>query len=143
VLNDTRASNVHADSRDRPSVALQSPLVTETRRDADFQAALATALNDRRMTGADLSRILGVSSAAVSLWLNSDSLTIKPDNVFAIERALELAPGSLSRLLGYLPVDAAPAVTPEEAIVADATLSDDARELLLGALRAARQFERR
>lgn len=56
-----------------------------------------------------------------------------PAVVFAIEKALLQRPGSLSRLLGYVPAEDRPSVTVRDAIFDDPTLSDVARRALLAA----------
>lgn len=58
-----------------------------------------------------------VSESAVSLWLAAKSEPSRR-KVFAIEEALGCNPGTLSRHLGYLPVNAVPATSIEEALVA-------------------------
>jgi hypothetical protein len=66
------------------------------------------------------------SQAAVSGWL--DNITNQPPaRIFAIERALGRKPGTLSRLLGYLPADARNVTTVVDAIDADPLLDDRAR----------------
>jgi transcriptional regulator with XRE-family HTH domain len=57
------------------------------------------------LTQHQLGRKLGVSQGLISQWERSDRYRPTPDQVFAIERALERDPGSLSRHLGYVPVD--------------------------------------
>lgn len=106
----------------------------------EFAAALDTILTDDNVSGSELARRVGVSQSAVSKWLAGGA--IDPDNVFAVERALNRKPGSLSRLMGYLPLDAVPTLTPEDAIAADATLSADTRGDLLAILERARERRR-
>lgn len=57
-----------------------------------------------------------------------------------MEQLLGLEPGELSRHLGYLPIGAPPPVP--LAIEADPGLSEDARRILLGTYRAAKQAGR-
>lgn len=52
-----------------------------------------------------LARALGVSPQLVSDWKRGRR-TPSPDQLFAIERALDVEPGRLSRHLGYVPADA-------------------------------------
>lgn len=66
-----------------------------------------------------------------------------PARIFAIEAALELAPGSLSRLLGYVPAGTAPAVTVEDAIAADPVLTKPERRMLVSAYRSTGAGSRR
>lgn len=55
----------------------------------------------------------------------------KPRHAFAIEKALTVTvPGSLTRLLGYLPLDAVPALTFDAVVDNDARLSDQAKRML-------------
>lgn len=54
---------------------------------------------------AQLARRLGVSPQLVSDWKRGRR-TPSPDQLFAIERALDVKPGQLSRHLGYVPTDA-------------------------------------
>lgn len=75
------------------------------------------------------------SQATVSDWI-SGRRGMAPEQVFAIERVLELEPGALSRLLGYLPADAVATVTVEDAIRADPTLSSQHRDAVLALYRA-------
>lgn len=59
-----------------------------------------------------------------------------PARIFAIEQALDLPGGSLSRMLGYIPADAVAVATVEDAIAADPALNRAARKLLIGAYRS-------
>lgn len=68
-------------------------------------------------------------------WLRRPEIQ-PPSRIFAIERALDLPPGTLSRPLGYLPVDARPVLTVEDAINADPKLNRAARKLLVSAYRS-------
>lgn len=68
-------------------------------------------------------------------WLRRPEIQ-PPSRIFAIERALDLRPGTLSRPLGYLPVDASPVLTVEDAINADPALNRAARKLLVSAYRS-------
>lgn len=83
-----------------------------------------------------------VSEAAVSLWLLGRSEPSR-QKVFAMEQVLEVRPGTLSRLLGYLPVGARTLATADEAIRADPNLSRTAKRVLLAAYREARRSETR
>jgi hypothetical protein len=64
------------------------------------------------------------------MWVNGDTEPTRP-KVWAIEEALGAKAGSLSRLLGYLPVGARPVTTVAAAVEADPALGDDARRVLL------------
>lgn len=76
------------------------------------------------------------SQAIVSEWL-SGSTTITPPQLFEIESALGLRAGSLSKILGYLPVSARAASSVAAAIESDAQLSPEGRAVVLAAYRAA------
>lgn len=101
----------------------------------DFPPALRTAIGTRTQAwvGAETARHLRldtpISQSVVSEWVNG-SRTPDPQTVFALEVALGQQPGSLSRLLGYLPADAVAATTVEEAIDADPALDARARRAL-------------
>ncbi len=75
---------------------------------------------------ADLLHEAPVKQAGVYKWLRDPSI-LTPPRVFAIEQALQLTPGQLSRSLGYLPVDAVAHQGVVAAIEADPQLSDFAR----------------
>lgn len=78
----------------------------------------------------------------VSLWERGGQQP-RPDEVFALERVLDLVPGALSRLLGFLPLGARPVRSVPEAISADPQLTPDERDLLLVSYRSLRARRRR
>ncbi len=96
------------------------------------------ALLDRRGERGKLSQQaladrLGLTRASVNDWCCGRA-TPAPDTVFALERVLEIDPGTLSRTLGYLPLSVLEAKAPPtvpEAINRCPRLSDEARRLLL------------
>lgn len=98
----------------------------------------------RAWLGAEVARLeLGdgarpYTASAVTMWVNGDTEPTRP-KVWAIEAALGAKPGSLSRLLGYLPLDARPATTVTAAIEADPRLGTEGRRALLAAYRALAQ----
>jgi hypothetical protein len=110
-----------------------------------FGRALRRRLEDlgrsRAWLGAEVARLeLGEGSrpytaSAVTMWVNGDTEPTRP-KVWAIETALGAKPGALSRLLGYLPLDARPVATVPAAIDADPLLGDDARKVLVAVYRA-------
>lgn len=103
----------------------------------DFAEALRAALAARDMTRAELAERAGLKSAsAVTNWL-SGTKEPRPDNVFAVERVLELKPGTLSRHLGYKPAGVTELPGVEEAIISDGRLSDAVRESLITLFRIA------
>lgn len=108
---------------------------------SEFRAALSAAMKSRGLSQQALADEVDVTQGAVHLWLAGKSVPT-PERVFAVERALGLAPGRLSARLGYVPAAAvsAPSVgTPEEAIAADPTLSKSAKRALLTVLRTFRE----
>ena len=105
-----------------------------------FGQALDRALNNRPRAwlGAEIARLCGketpITASAVNQWVAGTS---EPDRryVFAAEQVLALKPGTLSRILGYLPLDAKPALSVLDAIEAAAELSERARRTLRSAYR--------
>jgi transcriptional regulator with XRE-family HTH domain len=98
---------------------------------AAFAAALDELLETRRMTRVELARRLGYTRASVSDWVHGRSIPA-PATVFALERALEIGPGSLSRLFGFVPLAALerPLPTVPQVIDDDPALDDLGRHLL-------------
>lgn len=74
---------------------------------------------------------LGVTRASINDWRRGRAIPA-PATIFAIEQALDIRPGELSRTLGYLPLDAEEkrATTVLEAIAVDPDLNDEGRRLL-------------
>lgn len=68
----------------------------------------------------------------VSGWLDNIDRQA-PGRIFLIEQALGQKPGSISRRLGYLPLEARAVKSVADALAADAGLSDLARGMLLAA----------
>lgn len=99
-----------------------------------FRRTLRLAMDRRGMSQTDLADKLGVSQNSVSTWLLGRSVP-EPERVFAIERALDLEPGSLSAHLGYVPSDAPDTVKPgfREYVNAMPELDDTAKRAILGA----------
>lgn len=79
-------------------------------------------------------RGLDRSKDTVNLWVNGVQ-PMRPDEIFLVEEILELPPGDLSRVAGFLPTTARPARSTEDAIRADERLSPSARRFMLAALR--------
>lgn len=117
--------------------------VTQVQQWTKFQEALSRRLNDlgRSQTwlavevAKEEGRADPYSQAHVSDWL-SGRRTPSPAQVFALERVVGADPGSLSRLVGYLPADAVAVITVEDAIRADPTLTARHRDALLAMYRA-------
>ncbi len=96
-----------------------------------FGEALRRALAASGTSQRDLATELGLSSqSVVSQWI-SETHEPSPSRVFAIEEVLGLAPGTLSRLLGYLPLRAVPALDVPAAVAADPELSSQNRAAVL------------
>ena len=66
----------------------------------------------------------------VAGW-ESGRYALKPPKVFAIEEALGLPPGAISRVAGYLPVSVAEARGLADVVKADPALSPDQKEDLI------------
>lgn len=96
-----------------------------------FGAGLADALAGRNLTQADLAELLSTTQSTISAWINGRSEP-EPVTVFAVEEAIGVSAGFLSRLLGYLPlsvVGAPPNV--EEAVARSDEIDDTGRRLVL------------
>jgi hypothetical protein len=63
------------------------------------------------------------SQQQVSNWVQGNEPN--PRQAIAIEKALGVRPGTLTRLLGYLPLDARTTKTVNEAVAADPSLESD------------------
>jgi transcriptional regulator with XRE-family HTH domain len=106
----------------------------EARRHA-FGHGLSEALLARGLKQADLAELLTTTQSTVSAWINGRSEPAAA-TVFAIEEVLELSPGFLSRLLGYLPlsvVGSRPSV--EESIATSEEVDDASKRLALSVWR--------
>lgn len=117
-------------------------MVTDSESANAFGTALDRALNGRPRAwlGAEVARAVGketpITASAVTQWINGETEPAR-SYVFAAEEVLGLKPGTLSRLLGYLPVAAKPATSVLDAIDADSKLTSRSREMLRSAYRAA------
>lgn len=108
-----------------------------------FGAALERLLDDRDIgrgrLGAEIAAKLGLpnplTQSAVSQWVAGQTEPRRA-YVFAAEECLDVPAGSLSRLLGYLPVSAVAAVSVEDALAADRGLSETARRIILSVYQA-------
>jgi transcriptional regulator with XRE-family HTH domain len=109
-----------------------STVTSDRARRAAFGAALQQALDVRRMTQAELGIHLdGLKQSTISAWKTGESIP-DADTVFAVEIALSLRPGQLSRHLGFLPVDLIDVpVSVPEAIEGDELLDDGGKRILL------------
>jgi transcriptional regulator with XRE-family HTH domain len=99
----------------------------------EFRRVLAETRAKRRLSLSALGRAVGASKSAVAQWENGRSLPV-PAKIPDLERALELEPGALSRLLGYVPIasdDDKTTLDVIEAIRRDARLGQHGQELLI------------
>lgn len=117
------------------------PDVTPGERGISFGGAVRRRLDDMGRSQTWLGERLGemhgrrpYGQSTVGTWLARTEIT--PALVFDIERALELEPGSLSRILGYVPADVVKmSAEVPEAIEADPMLDERGRRSLLAAYR--------
>lgn len=100
----------------------------------DFVRALTWLLNERGISQRELAAQLGRASYTPFYRWFELKAEPQPAEVFAIEKVLDVPPGTLSRHLGYLPPEArssAPAgATFDEAIRSDPNLNDVGRRTL-------------
>jgi transcriptional regulator with XRE-family HTH domain len=99
----------------------------------EFRRVLKETRIRRRLSLNALGNAAGVSKSAAAQWESGRSLPV-PTKVPGLERALELEPGALSRLLGYLPIvsgDDKTSLDVIEAIRRDRRLGDHGQELLI------------
>lgn len=93
----------------------------------------------QRQLGEAVARIEGrdqnYSQGSIGDWLRVGPP--KPQQAFAIEEALGVPPGSQSQYLGYLPLEARPAVTFDEVVERDGRLPEMAQRLLKDLYRSA------
>ena len=101
----------------------------------NFGRLLSSALKARNMKQDELARMLGTTQSSVSGWIHGKYEPVAA-TVFSVERCLGLDPGSLSRPLGYLPVEPrSSAVNLETAIAQSAQLDDDQKAALAAVYR--------
>lgn len=100
---------------------------------ARFGMLLGRALKVRAMKQDELAGLLGTTQSSVSGWVNGK---YEPGaaTVFAIERTLSMEPGQLSRLLGYLPLEAASRPMSVDTTIAESPLLDDEDKAVLIAM---------
>lgn len=97
-----------------------------------FGEALAEAMSIREFTQVQVADLLGMTQSSVSAW-RSGIAAPDPDIIFELERMLSLAPGHLSRHLGFLPLEAgkrAPASV-RDAVIGDSLLGEQAKRAVL------------
>jgi transcriptional regulator with XRE-family HTH domain len=99
----------------------------------EFRRLLREARERSHRSQREIAAALEVSHTAVSQWEAGRALPV-PAKVPELERALDLDPGTLSRLLGYLPIasgDDKTSLDVIEAIRRDARLGEHGQELLI------------
>lgn len=93
-----------------------------------FGQALTRLRGDRSQPW--LADVMGVSDESVRMWEKGASEPTRA-RVFELERILGAEPGALSRLLGYLPLDAiGPFSSVEDALDADDELTPEGRNAM-------------
>lgn len=121
--------------------AAESKLMTVGRLDPEardaFGRALSEALRAADISIASVARHVELTDDAVRRWLKGSAP--EPPMVFAVERFLDVAPGDLSRHLGYIPVGVTSVTA---AIDADEALNDQGKAILRDAYRTARRTTR-
>lgn len=98
-----------------------------------FGRLLAEALKFRGMKQEDLAQALGTTQSSVSGWINGKYEPAAP-TVFTIERSLAMEPGTLSRPLGYLPVDPVSRSVSVEGAISQSTALDEDQKAALSAM---------
>jgi len=109
--------------------------VDDVSRRLGFGRALSDALKVRTMKQEELAGLLGTTQSSVSGWVNG-KYEPAAATVFAMERVLDLDPGSLSRPLGYLPVDPQSRSVTVEGAIAQSQLDDEDKAALAAVYRA-------
>lgn len=121
---------------DRVYVSLmntRSTAASRTSGAATFGSAVRAARTERKISQVELAASLGTTQSLVSAYEAGDHEPPR-EVVFAIEDALGLSGGSLSRHLGYLPVDydgRAPLSFRDFLMRDESTLSPDQRRVFL------------
>lgn len=103
-----------------------------------FGRALTAALEAKGLTSGALLSLTTASSPesrrrVVTKWMRGEVEPSRP-KVLALEVTLGLDPGTLSRHLGWVPVDAQGLPTVEASILADGELTPTQKNILLAAL---------
>lgn len=123
---------------------MPTPKFKRTKGSEAFGAALERQLGGRSQKefGAAVAQAQGLdkpySQQLVSQWINGKEPS--PEQAIAIERALSVRPGMLTKLLGFVPTAYKPAMTVVDAINSDERLDADDRQMLL---QMYRQLQRR
>lgn len=104
-----------------------------------FGVRMADARSAMKLTREQVGELL-TSNASPQQLYNYERGKRAPERaeiVFELEQVLELPSGSLSRCLGFAPLDGAAMPTTEDALASDLRLTTEARAQLLAALRRA------
>lgn len=112
---------------------MPATLTSDEKRRTRFGHALSEAMRIQGFTQAGLGARLGeMGQSSISAWTTGGALPPDVETVFALERALKLSPGQLSKHLGFLPTSKARSVlTVADAVLADDHLDDDGQRVLL------------
>lgn len=108
----------------------------ELNRGEQFAELLLQVMADNKWNQIDLGKRVGATQQAVSDWL-SGKVPRDPDKVFNMEQALGLPGGSLSHVLGYVPVEESHVPT---AIAADPYLTEEWKRVMQATYRNARNL---
>lgn len=112
---------------------MSATLSANDRRRTRFGKALAEAITDCDYTQTEFGEVLGdVRQSSISGWCSGASLPPDVETVFRIEKLLDLEPGELSRLLGFLPVRN---LSVADAVMADNQLDEAGRQIVLSTYR--------
>lgn len=118
---------------DGDAVANNKSSGTDAEQRLGFGRLLADGLKARGMKQEDLARMLGTTQSSVSGWING-KYEPAAATVFAVERCLGTEPGTLSRPLGYLPVEPVARTVSVEAVIAQSPQLDDEAKAALTSL---------
>ena len=103
-----------------------------------FGRALYEALIAHDMTQEELGEKIDKEQATISSWINGKSAPRQVELGFAVEKAIGVSPGQLTRHLGYLPPEAYDSPASVEAtILGDDDLSPAEKDMLIESYRAA------
>lgn len=92
-----------------------------------FGKALAGAMARSGMRQVDAAGALGIGQTTISSWIRGLTQPSEPELTFALERALGLQPGELSKHLGYVPL---PDESWLELLARDPGVDDELKRLL-------------
>lgn len=100
-----------------------------------FGEMLTEVMKARGISQAALGELVDRAQTTVSEWVRGQAEPL-PSTVFCLEKILDLAPGQLSRYLGYVPISVLEEVgSVEAALRTDPTLDDAYRRSLLASYR--------